>query len=140
MPDVYEHAHVVRDDEIDALGRASNVAYVQWMLDAALAHTAAQGWPAEAYERLGSGWVVRSHAIEYRRPALPGDRVVVRTWVATMDAATSLRRYRIERTGDGALLATAETRWAFINFATGRPARIPPDIAGAFAIVNAPAQ
>ena len=41
-------------------------------------------------------------------------------------------------TRDGALLATAETLWAFINFATGRPARIPPDIAGAFAVVDAP--
>ena len=138
MPDIYEHAHTVRDDEIDSLRRASNVAYVQWMLDAALAHSAAQGWSAEAYVRLGSGWVVRSHKIEYRRPALPGDRVVVRTWVATMDVATSLRRYRMERASDGTLLASAETLWAFINFATGRPARIPPEIARAFVVVNAP--
>ncbi len=135
MPEVYEHVHTVEDDEIDALKRASNVAYVKWMLDAAVAHSAAQGWPAEAYERLGSGWVVRSHKIEYRRPALPGDRVVVRTWVATMDAATSLRRYRMERAGDGTLLATAETLWAYIDFATGRPMRVPPDVARAFVVV-----
>ena len=132
---VFEHARVVRDDEIDALGRASNVAFVMWMLDAAVAHSAALGWPEEAYIRRGAGWVVRSHRIEYLRPALPGDRIVVRTWVATLDAATSIRRYSIRRDG-GDLLAEAETKWAFIDFRTGRPARIPADIARAFPVVR----
>ena len=44
---------------------------------AALAHSAAEGWPAEAYQKLGAGWVVRSHQIEYLQPAFPGDQIVV---------------------------------------------------------------
>ena len=64
MPAVYEHPHVVREDEIDGLGHASNVAYVAWMQGAAVAHSAAQGWPAEAYQSLGAGWVVRRHEID----------------------------------------------------------------------------
>ena len=59
MPEIYEHLHTVADHEIDALGHANNVAYVEWMQDAALAHSAAQGWPPEAYQSLGAGWVVR---------------------------------------------------------------------------------
>jgi acyl-CoA thioester hydrolase len=82
MPVIFECHRGVRDDEIDAQGHTNSVCYVAWMQDAALAHSAAQGWPAEAYQRLSMGWVVRSHAIEYHQPALVGDRIVVRTWVS----------------------------------------------------------
>ncbi len=136
MPAVFEYQHTVEPGEIDPVGHANNVAYVDWMQSAALAHSAAQGWPGQRYRAVGHGWVVRSHTIEYLEPAFGGDRIVVRTWVATMRKATSLRRYRIVRLSDGAELAAAETRWAFIDFATGQPKRIPPEIAGAFVVVE----
>lgn len=136
MPAVYEHRHIVGTDEIDPLGHASNVAYVEWMQASALAHSAAQGWPADRYRALGLGWVVRAHTIEYHRPALAGDGIAVRTWVATMRKATSLRRYRIHRQSDDALLATAETRWAFVDYSTNQPTRVPREIAEAFEVVE----
>lgn len=140
MPAVYRHSHEVEPWEIDALGRASNVAFLEWMVAAAVEHSAAQGWPTEAYLRRGCGWVVRSHAIEYRAPAFPGDRIVVETWVSSVNGASSTRRYKVLREKTGELLATGETRWAFIDFATGRPVRIPPEIARAFPVVEASAQ
>ena len=69
-----------------------------------------------------------------RQPAFADDRIVIETWVAGMRKATSVRRYRIKRERDGTLLATAETKWAFIEFASGRPRRIPPEIARAFVV------
>ncbi len=137
MPAVFEHRHQVESQEIDPLGHANNVAYVEWMQAAALAHSAAQGWPGRRYRELGLGWVVRSHRIEYLQPAVAGDCIVVRTWVATLRKVTSIRRYRILRESDGTLLATAETKWAFINYATGQPVRIPPEVIGAFSLVDA---
>ncbi len=136
MPDIYEHHHTVAEDETDVLGRANNVIYLEWLQAAALAHSTAQGWSMDAYQKAGCGWVVRSHTIEYHKPAFPGDEIVVRTWVATMEKITSLRRYRIVRPSDGAVLATAETDWVFIDFTTGRPKRIPPEMAGAFTVVD----
>jgi acyl-CoA thioester hydrolase len=138
MPAIFEYHHTVRDDEIDVQQHANNVCYVAWMQAAAVAHSAAQGWPPEAYERIGLGWVVRSHAIEYRQPARAGDEIVVVTWVATFKRVTSLRRYRMIRGADGALLAIAETNWAFVNYATGQPHRVPAEIARAFEIVEQP--
>lgn len=138
MPAVFEHPHVVAPEEIDVLGHASNVAYITWMQAAALAHSAAQGWPGEAYQRLGQGWVVRSHQITYLRPALAGDELIVRTWVANFKRVTSLRRYEITRRTDGKSLATAATDWAFVNYATGLPARVPPEITSAFELFEAP--
>jgi acyl-CoA thioester hydrolase len=135
MPAIYEHPHAVLDSEIDVLGHASNLAYVAWMQAAALAHSAAQGWPAQRYQELGAGWVVRSHQIEYLRPAFAGEALVIRTWVATFRKVTSLRRYQIIRLADQRVLATAATDWAFINYQTGLPTRLPPGLAQAFELV-----
>jgi acyl-CoA thioester hydrolase len=132
MTHVFEYPHEVRSDEIDEQGHVNNVVYVAWMQHAAVAHSAALGWTAARYRELGAGWVARTHHIEYLRPAMAGDKVVVQTHVAEMKKATSLRRYRIVRPADGVLLARAETDWAFINFTTGRPARIPPEVVEAY--------
>jgi acyl-CoA thioester hydrolase len=136
MPDIFFHPHLVAPAEIDELGHANNVVYVAWLQDAAVAHSAAQGWPGPRYRALGQGWVVRAHTIEYRQPAFAGDRIVVETWVAAMKKVTSLRRYRIVRGADHALLATAETQWAFVDLTTGKPVRIPPEVAAAFVVVS----
>jgi acyl-CoA thioester hydrolase len=136
MPEIYEHHHAIQPDEIDSLGHVNNVSYVIWMQDAAVAHSTAQGWSGDKYRESGQGWVVRSHKIEYLQPAYASEEIVVRTWVATMNKATSLRRYQIVRQADQALLATAETTWAFVNYATGRPARIPQEIAAAFSVLD----
>lgn len=136
MPAIFEYRHTVDDQEIDALGHANNVAYVEWMQAAAMAHSAAQGWPADRYQELTLGWVVRSHKIDYLQPAFVGDQIAVRTWVATMKKVTSLRRYQIVRLADDVRLATAETLWAFVNYTTGQPTRIPREIAEAFELVQ----
>lgn len=136
MPAVYEHFHTVLPEEIDQLGHANNLAYLRWALAAASAHSAVQGWPTEAYLQLGSGWVVRSHKIEYLRPTFAGEELVVRTWVADFRKVTSLRRYRLIRRSDAKLLATAATDWAFVKYATGMPTRVPPEVIASFQVVE----
>jgi len=132
MPAIFYYRHTVQPDEIDNLNHANNVAYVQWLQDAAVAHSLARGWSPERYLALGIGWVVRSHTIEYIRPARLGDEIVVQTWVADFKKVTSRRRYRIYRVEDGVLLAQAETLWAFVTYATGQPTRIHPDVVASF--------
>ena len=136
MPAIFEWNHTVVDADLDGLGHANNISYLKWMQSAALTHSAAQGWPVEAYAALGSGWVVRSHFIEYLSPALRGDTIIVRTWVADMKKVTSLRRYRIvtARKDQEVVLAKAQTNWAFVDYRTSVPKRIPPQILGSFEI------
>ncbi|MFM8223379.1 MAG: acyl-CoA thioesterase [Planctomycetaceae bacterium] len=146
MPAIYEHTVLVVPSEIDGLGHVNNVEYVRWMQAAAVAHSAAQGWPHQAYVELGAGWVVRSHQIEYLQPAHLGDRIVIKTWVATMRKVTSLRRYEMLRYTDdpatgttaGTLVARGETDWAFIDFQTRQPRRIAPEVQQCFELVADP--
>jgi acyl-CoA thioester hydrolase len=136
MPAIYEHALTVRPEDIDEQGHVSNVQYVLWMQEAAVAHSSAQGWTPQRYAQIGATWVVRSHFIEYLQPAYAGDEVLVRTWVADFRKVTSLRKYRILRAADGAVLANAETNWAFISRETGAPRRVPPELAQSFEVVT----
>jgi acyl-CoA thioester hydrolase len=136
MPLVFEYPHTVGNDEIDQQRHANNVAFMEWLQAAAIAHSAAQGWPGERYRQLGQGWVVRSHYIEYLQQAFAGDQIVVETWIASTKKATSVRRYKIFRLPDRQLLAKAETHWAFIDFTTGKPIRIPEVVASSFQVVD----
>jgi acyl-CoA thioester hydrolase len=135
MSAVFEWLHVVRTNELDQLGHANNEAYLRWMNQAAVAHSAALGWPVEAYFRQGQGWVVRRHEIEYLRPAQPGAELTVRTWVQTIDKASSWRCYAILTRNERVLLARGRTLWAWINYQTGRLSRIPPAVSAAFTVV-----
>ena len=108
MPAILEWTHAVVEDDLDGLGHANNISYLKWMQSAALAHSAAQGWPVEAYAALGCGWVVRSHFIEYLAPALLGDTILIRTWVADMGKVTSRRRFLILRGGDDSRRGASE--------------------------------
>lgn len=136
MPALFEHHRRVQPAEIDPQGHANNVAFVQWMQEAALAHSAAQGWPATRYRELGVSWVARSHYIEYRRPAFVDEELVVRTWVSGMERCSSLRRYQVRRLAGDILLAVAETNWAFVSVADEKLTRIPPAVATAFELLD----
>ena len=84
----FEYFHTVSREDIDDLGHAGNFHYIRWMQHAAIAHSAANGWPPERYDELGAGWVVRSHQITDLKPALVGDDLVIRTWVENLKPAT----------------------------------------------------
>ena len=128
MPFLYEVT--VQPGDIDRLGHASNQVYLRWVLEAALAHSTALGWPEEAYLARGQAWVVRRHELDYLRPALAADRLQVQTRVESMSVASSVRKTEIFR-GD-VLLMSASTDWVYVALPSGRPVRIPPEVRSRF--------
>jgi acyl-CoA thioester hydrolase len=114
-------------DAIDGNGHVNNVRFVQWMQDIAIAHSADSGGTAAA-RSAGGTWFARSHRIDYLGQAFPEDRLVVQTWVVDVQRVRSRRRFRFLRAADRALLARAETEWAFVDASTGRPRAIPPEV------------
>ncbi len=112
-------------EDIDELRHVSNLVYLRWVIDVALAHSAAVGWTRPAYLAAGHVFVVRRHEIEYLASALEGDEIELVTWIDSWTAATSVRRTQLLRTRDGKVLATASTTWALVATDSGRPKRIP---------------
>ena len=128
MPGAFTHTLAVPPAAIDGQGHANNVEYVRWMQDAALAAAEALDPGATLMRAAGATWVVRSHHVEYVRPALLGDRLVVRTWLGDFTGASCVRHYEFTRNGEPMVIARGRTEWVFVDAATGRPKRLPADI------------
>jgi acyl-CoA thioester hydrolase len=133
-PSAFVLRMVVARADIDAFGHANNVVWVRWVNEAAIAHSEAVGLGAAAYFALQVLWVVRRHDIEYLNQALEGEVLDVTTWVAEMRGATSDRKTLVTRASDGKLLSRATTTWALLDATTGRPRRVPPELAARYAV------
>jgi len=125
----HSHHLIVPPSAIDANGHVSNVVFVQWMQDAAIAHSTAVG-AIPVTTAHNAMWVARSHHIEYKRQAFVGDRIEVRTWIADCRLVSSRRKYEFHRPADTGptLLAKGETDWVLIDATTHHPKPIPQDI------------
>jgi len=139
MSPIHTYPLTVTANSIDANGHANNIEFVRWMQEAAVSHADAAGCTT-ATLAAGATWVVRSHQIEYLRPAFADDRLEVRTWVVDFRRAFSRRKYEFIRAADQTVIARGETNWVYIEAATARPRSIPPAIAVLFQLIpDAPA-
>lgn len=129
---IHSKRFAVPPEAIDGQGHVSNIAYVGWMQDLAIEHSTAVGWPMARYLALGAGWVVRSHYIEYLRPAFAGELIEAHTWVPEFSQRSTPRRFLFLRFGNRQPLARAETRWVFVDLATGKRRRLPEELLAAF--------
>ncbi len=127
---------VVPESAIDVNGHVNNVQYVQWMQDAAMAHSAALGWPTQRFLALGRTWIIRSHTIEYFHSAYAGDRIEILTWVTDFQKIRSSRQYKFIRPADGTVLAKAATVFIFCDLHTGRPISIPLEVQQAYPLIT----
>ena len=128
---------IARRADVDELAHVSNVVYLRWVQDVAIAHSAAVGWTPAAYLASGSVFVVRRHEIDYLSSAVEGDEVELVTWVESFSMVSSVRQTRLFRVTDGKELARAATTWAFVSTKSGKPTRIPSEIIDAFRLTLA---
>jgi len=134
MEPVYRVEILVPAEAVDRNRHVNNVAYVQWMQDAAIQHSAATGC-TRMTEAIGATWVARMPRIEYLSPAFAGEAITVLTWVADFRRVRSLRRYKFIRAADQRVLAQGETDWVLVDVATGRPHGIPGEMVKLFELV-----
>ncbi|MFN3389939.1 MAG: acyl-CoA thioesterase [Allosphingosinicella sp.] len=126
---VFELRITATADDIDELGHVNNAVWVRWIQDMATSHWRAAADPAhvDAYV-----WVVTRHEIDYLRFVLPGETVTARTWVGEAPRGARFDRH-VEFTGeDGKPRVRARTTWAILDKATGRPLRVPKEVAAPF--------
>lgn len=135
MSQVYQYKLTVPEDTVDVNGHVNNLEYLRWMQSAAILHSDSQGC-TKVTTAVGATWVVRTHRVEYLRPALAGEQIIVLTWVSNFRRVRSLRKYRIIRVEDNAVLVEGETDWVFVDAQTGRLRSIPQNVIAAFAVLT----
>ena len=135
MPQVYQYKLTVPDHAVDINGHVNNIEYLRWMQDAAVLHSDAQGCTKSTIAA-GATWVVRTHHLEYLRPAFAGENIIVLTWVSNFRRVKSLRKYRIIRLEDNVVLVEGETDWVFVDARTGKLRSIPSNVTAAFELLS----
>jgi acyl-CoA thioester hydrolase len=138
VPRILVRDFTVPEAAIDVNHHVNHLEYLRWMQDLAIEHSAARDWPQERYQETRIAWVVRSHSIEYLRPAFAGDALSLLTWVADLRSRSSLRKYLVWRTSDRQILVQAETRWVLVDAGTGRACAIPDELRSSFEVVSDP--
>jgi acyl-CoA thioester hydrolase len=126
---VHERQVTATEADIDELGHVNNAVWVRWIQDMATSHWEAVA-PAE--HQAAYIWVVTRHEIDYLRAVLPGETVTGRTWVAEAPKGARFDRH-VEFVGsDLKPRVRAKTTWAILDKTTGRPLRVPPEVAAPF--------
>jgi acyl-CoA thioester hydrolase len=126
---LFERRITATEADVDELGHVNNAVWVRWIQDMATAHWEAV---APAAHREAYVWVVTRHEIDYLRAVLPGETVTGRTWVGGAPKGARFDRH-VEFVGaDGKPRVRARTTWAILDKATGRPLRVPPEVAAPF--------
>ena len=138
MPEpIFTYSFTIPESVIDENGHVNNVAYVQWMQDAAIRH--GQQWLVgyNGYNP-NTTFVAREHRIEYFLPTFLGEEIEVRTWLNEARRVRLHRRYEFRRKSDGKVVAKGETDWVYVDVKTGRPIAIPANILELFPVLPDP--
>lgn len=125
----YESLLKVTQYDLDELNHVNNVRYVQWVQEIAKNH-----WTAATTHKIRETyfWIMLSHLIEYKHPALLNDVIKLKTYVTKAEGVTSVRVVEITNNNTNKLLAKSETTWCFMNSNTMKPNRIPEGISKIF--------
>ncbi|ATW02520.1 acyl-CoA thioesterase [Sphingorhabdus sp. YGSMI21] len=125
----YALSITARPEDIDELGHVNNAVWVRWIQDMATAHWNAVA-PQQAIDQYI--WVVTRHEIDYRGNVEAGETVTGRTWISEPPKGARFWRNVCFTDPDGRTKVAAKTNWAIIDRASGKPVRVPADLAALF--------
>lgn len=130
MADRFTLERTAGAEHIDELGHVNNAVWVRWIQDVATTHWHAV---ARAEDRDTYVWMVTRHEIDYRGNVAEGETVTAETFIPAPPRGARFDRRVDFRDAAGKVVVSANTTWAMIEKATGRPRPIRPEIAEPFA-------
>ncbi len=121
----YEKEIIVTPDDIDEQNHVNNVRYLQWIQDVSKEH-----WCGVLSKELSReyAWVVKSHHIDYKRPAFLSEKLKAITWIEKFEGFLSYRAVEIRSAETGKLHVKSMTQWCLYDFETQKPMRIPQEM------------
>ena len=124
---IYEHQIKVKQTDIDELNHVNNVVYLQWINEVSALH-----WHTLSNDTINSTyiWVAVRHEIDYAKPAFLDEKIILKTWIDTLEGVKSIRKVEILRGNE--LLAKSTTTWVLLDSKTQKITRIPKEILNIF--------
>lgn len=123
MGKICECRLTVRTYECDSYGHVNNANYLNYLEYARYELLRDVGFDYPAMIEAGYGIYVARVEIDYKKPALADDELVIKSWPAKKGAVSGIIAQEIWRGDD--LLAQAKVTWAFVD-SNGQPTKLPP--------------
>ena len=125
MNKTHQYNLQVNKEHLDELDHVNNVQYLHWVQEISEAH-----WKSliEKDSYFLGIWVVRSHKIDYKRPAKLYDWLTLKTHVASTEGFLSQRIVKIYLKDTTTLVAQCTTQWCYLNAVTLELETIPENI------------
>jgi len=115
----------VRTYECDSYGHVNNANYLNYLEYARYELLRDVGFDYLKAIISGYGVFISRVEIDYKRPALTDDILVIKTWPIKKGAVSGTLAQEIRRGNE--ILAEAKVTWAFVDAATGTPVKIPKE-------------
>lgn len=119
----------VSASDIDENNHVNNLVYLHWAQKISGMH-----WKAWASDKFINSilWVVKSQSIQYLKQVHLNHQIKLITWVEKSSKADSIRRVDIWNLTKNELAATVTIHWFALDRESGKPMRIPTEIADVF--------
>jgi acyl-CoA thioester hydrolase len=114
----------VRTYECDSYGHVNNANYLNYLEYGRYEYLKDIGFDYPGIVKAGYGVYVARVEIDYRRSALPDDRLLIKTWPVKKGAVSGVFAQEIRRGEE--LMAEAKVTWAFVD-SRGMPVKIPAE-------------
>ena len=113
----------VRSYECDSYGHVNNANYLHYLEFARYEFLKDVGFDYKAMIRAGYGVFVARIEIDYKKPAVTDDELLIKSWPLKKGAVSGVMAQQIWRAEE--LLIDAKVTWAFVD-SKGVPVKIPP--------------
>jgi acyl-CoA thioester hydrolase len=125
----------VRTYECDSYGHVNNANYLNYLEFARYEFLKTVQFDYPAMIKAGYGIYVARVEIDYKKPALADDILLIKSWPVKKGAVSGVIAQQIWRGED--LLAEARVTWAFVD-SRGMPVRLPKawDVPGLYPATN----
>lgn len=131
----FESELIVRPDDIDMNNHVHNSRYLDYVLAARYDQMKrCYKMSMDEFLAMGLGWVVKGCSIQFKRPLVLGDTVVVRAWIEEIGIADAKVGFQILKKESGKLAADGYVEYSMINLSTGRAEKIPQHIIEKYSI------
>ena len=114
----------VRTYECDSYGHVNNANYLNYLEFARYEFLRDVGFDYLAMIKAGYGVYVARIEIDYKKPAVTDDDLLIKSWPIKKGAVSGVLTQQIWRGED--LLVEAKVTWAFVD-SKGMPTKIPPE-------------
>ena len=113
--------------DTDCAAVVHNIAYLRHIEVARTLLAEQLGWRLRDMAVSGQFPVVVRTEIDYRRPAVLGDKLTVDGWLETVERMRFWCAFEITRPADGAVIVQSRQMLAVIQMPAGKPMRLPKD-------------